>query len=201
MKNNMPTIAVHDLVIHPRENDLIVGTHGRSIFIADISSLQGLTSDVMGKSAHLFDIQPKVKWVTGLSKTSPTINYNGESASRSVNIHFHSKSAGKATVKVYKGSRMINQMEVNATPGLNTASWNIDQIVRERNERELNMMKRQLERFRSFMSEEQVAERFGNMKYLTAPAGEGDYTVVLEMNGQSMSKTASVLRDDWFDKK
>ena len=57
-----------------------------------------------------------------------------------------------------------------------------------------------MERFRAFMSEEQLAQRLGNMKYVTAPATEGDYTIMLEMDGQSMSKTASVLRDDWFDK-
>ena len=37
MKNGMTTNPVHDLAIHPREQELIVGTHGRGIFIADIS--------------------------------------------------------------------------------------------------------------------------------------------------------------------
>ena len=46
MQNNMPTVGVHDLVIHPRENDLVVGTHGRSIFVTDISPLEELTADV-----------------------------------------------------------------------------------------------------------------------------------------------------------
>jgi photosystem II stability/assembly factor-like uncharacterized protein len=37
LQNNMPTNAVYDLQIHPRDNELIVGTHGRSIYIADIT--------------------------------------------------------------------------------------------------------------------------------------------------------------------
>ena len=77
----------------------------------------------------------------------------------------------------------------------------MDQIVRERNARELSAIERQKERFRGFgFTDAQIAQRFGNSKYVTAPAGEGDYTVTFEMNGQSMSKTASVLRDEWFDK-
>jgi hypothetical protein len=41
---DMPTVPVHDLVIHPRESDLIAATHGRSIWILDdISPLQQLT--------------------------------------------------------------------------------------------------------------------------------------------------------------
>ena len=38
--NNLPTTAVFDLAIHPRDNELIAGTHGRSVFVLDISTLQ-----------------------------------------------------------------------------------------------------------------------------------------------------------------
>jgi len=33
MRNNMPTVAVHDLLVHPRENDLVVATYGRGLYI------------------------------------------------------------------------------------------------------------------------------------------------------------------------
>jgi len=38
--NNLPTIPVHDLAIHPRENDLVLGTHGRSVWIMNIEQIQ-----------------------------------------------------------------------------------------------------------------------------------------------------------------
>ncbi len=199
--NGLPTTPAYDMVIHPRENELIMASHGRGIFIADISALQGMTPEVMRKSAHLFDIQPKVKWAGGLTNTSSSINYNGESASSGVSINFYARSAGKATVKVYKGSRMVNEMEVDAKTGLNTATWGMDQIVRERNKREISAIERQMERFRSFgFDDAQIAARFGNTKYITSAASEGDYTVVFEMNGQTMTKTASILKDHWAGK-
>jgi len=37
--NNLPTTPVHDLVVHPRELDLVIGTHGRSVFVLDIESI------------------------------------------------------------------------------------------------------------------------------------------------------------------
>jgi photosystem II stability/assembly factor-like uncharacterized protein len=59
---NLPTVPVHDILIHPRENDLILGTHGRSIWIFDdISFLQEISSDVLGKPAHLFTIRPATR--------------------------------------------------------------------------------------------------------------------------------------------
>ena len=40
MQSGLPHVPVHDLVVHPRDKDLIVATHGRSVFVADISSLE-----------------------------------------------------------------------------------------------------------------------------------------------------------------
>jgi hypothetical protein len=38
--NNLPTTPVHDLVIHPRDSEIIIGTHGRSIFVMDVKEIQ-----------------------------------------------------------------------------------------------------------------------------------------------------------------
>lgn len=63
LKNGMPTVAVHDLLIHPREGDLIAGTHGRGVYILDdITSLQQFTQEVSEKKAHLFANPVATKW-------------------------------------------------------------------------------------------------------------------------------------------
>lgn len=55
--NGMPkSIPVHDLVIHPRENELVVGTHGRSIYIASLVSIQKLLKDPSYKEKREKDI-------------------------------------------------------------------------------------------------------------------------------------------------
>ncbi len=56
--SNMPTVRVADLAIHPRDADLIAGTHGRSIYVVDISPLQQLTETVLSSSVHLFNPKP-----------------------------------------------------------------------------------------------------------------------------------------------
>jgi photosystem II stability/assembly factor-like uncharacterized protein len=59
LRNNLPTVAVHDLLVHPRENDLVLGTHGRGIWILDdITPLEKLTSAVLASDAHLFPVKP-----------------------------------------------------------------------------------------------------------------------------------------------
>jgi photosystem II stability/assembly factor-like uncharacterized protein len=61
--SGMPTVATHDLVIHPRDGDLIAGTHGRGIYVLDdITPLQQLTDKVLESAAYLFELRPATKW-------------------------------------------------------------------------------------------------------------------------------------------
>jgi hypothetical protein len=60
--NGMATVPVHDLKIHPRDRELIAGTHGRSIMIVDIAPLQQLSQQVLASDAHLFRPKPGVQF-------------------------------------------------------------------------------------------------------------------------------------------
>lgn len=62
--HGMPTVAVHDLVVHPRDNDLIAGTHGRGLYVLDdITPLQQLTPEVGSSGVHLFAQRQATWWV------------------------------------------------------------------------------------------------------------------------------------------
>jgi photosystem II stability/assembly factor-like uncharacterized protein len=53
----LPNVPIHDLVVHERENDLVLGTHGRSFYIADVSALQELTPKALSEEVRLFPSQ------------------------------------------------------------------------------------------------------------------------------------------------
>jgi photosystem II stability/assembly factor-like uncharacterized protein len=62
LKYNIPTVAVHDIVIHPRENDLVIGTHGRGIYIIDdVTPLERL-ADAGAAGAHLFPVKTATEY-------------------------------------------------------------------------------------------------------------------------------------------
>jgi len=58
LRHGLPTVAVHDLVIHPRDRELVVATHGRGIFVMDIVPLQELTAKVLDQDAYLCTVKP-----------------------------------------------------------------------------------------------------------------------------------------------
>lgn len=50
---DFPTVPVHDVILHPRDGDLIIGTHGRAIWTVPISALEDMTPDNLKKDVVL----------------------------------------------------------------------------------------------------------------------------------------------------
>jgi photosystem II stability/assembly factor-like uncharacterized protein len=60
----MPTVPVREIIVHPRDNDLVLGTHGRSILVIDdIAPIQQLNPTVLASNSHLFDIRPATQFI------------------------------------------------------------------------------------------------------------------------------------------
>jgi photosystem II stability/assembly factor-like uncharacterized protein len=130
-KANMPIVPVRDLVIHPRENDLVVGTHGRGLWITDITPLQQMSEDVLATPFHLFAPEPK-----GLRSESGWGNYrlDGDNVLSTPNepnglpITFWQRDAatGPATIRVTSASgEVVYQTEFEPGAGLRQAFWNL----------------------------------------------------------------------------
>ncbi len=90
LKNNLPTVPVDDIVIHPRDNDLIVGTHGRSIWILrDIAPLEALTADLLSSPVHLFAVAGATMHSFAGGWPFGGANYAAENPPRGVPIRYY----------------------------------------------------------------------------------------------------------------
>jgi photosystem II stability/assembly factor-like uncharacterized protein len=68
--HGFPTVSAMALMVHPRDHDLVIGTHGRAAYILDdIRPLRSVTKEVLQKQLHMFDIpatyQHQVKQMDG----------------------------------------------------------------------------------------------------------------------------------------
>lgn len=132
LDNNMPTVAFHDLVIHPRDADLVAGTHGRSIWILDdITPLQQLTPEVMRSDVHLFKNRIVTKWQNvSIGRQQSFFKFRGENPPRRAFIHFWLKKTPKVKVKItIEDENFQNQykseMTITGKPGVNMVNWNM----------------------------------------------------------------------------
>lgn len=123
MTNNMPAAPVHDLAIQQREHDLVVGTHGRSIYIANIEQVQQLNEEIVAKALHIFppnDVKHSEHW-------GATWNKWLEPREPEFALPFYVSASGKVTVQVEteNGKDIVTQ-ELEVTKGLNYFRWNLE---------------------------------------------------------------------------
>lgn len=121
--NGVPNVAVHDIVLQSDAKDLLLGTHGRSIYKANIASLQKMNTDMNSKSVTLFDINPirhSGRW--GRSWSQWLDAYEPETT-----IQFFSATLGEKTIKILseKGAE-LNSMKVSVDKGFNYADYNLE---------------------------------------------------------------------------
>lgn len=196
MKANMPTVPVQDLQIHPRENDLIVGTHGRGVWIADIYPLRELGAKTLAKTAYLFEVEPKVRWMSNRNPNYASDNFEGESEPQATPIHYYLKSKveGGVNVEVFQGNVKIADLKGSGDPGINQVLWTWS-IMKERSEAEKKRMRAMLERY-SQMGYRPRGGQF-NPDYAETPAPAGIYTVVLTVGGETFKRKLELRADHW----
>lgn len=131
LAGNMPVVPVHDLKIHPREKDLIVGTYGRGLYIADISWLQELGAAVLQQPAHLFAVEPRYQRIPRTFGGNYHLYGNrhieapNEPNGLVVNFLVKEAVADSAVLRIEaEDGRVLHRRHLKAEKGLNTAVWN-----------------------------------------------------------------------------
>jgi photosystem II stability/assembly factor-like uncharacterized protein len=58
----LPTVSIHEIAVHPTAGEIVAATHGRSLWVLDVSALRQMTPEVLKAKAHLFEPQAAVRW-------------------------------------------------------------------------------------------------------------------------------------------
>lgn len=129
LMNNMPTVAFHDLVIHPRDGDLIAGTHGRSLWILDdLSALQQLTPDVSKKPLFLFQNRMVTNWLNvSLGRQQNYFKFRGSNPDPRAAINFYLKTDphDKVMIEIEDTQRGYKEnFSMRGEKGINQFRWN-----------------------------------------------------------------------------
>ena len=154
-----PTVSTKDLVIHPREHDLIIGTFGRAAWVLDdIRPLRTLakTNGTSSGDAQLFSPPPAYlaayQQPTG-SRFGADAMYHGENRKYGAMFTYFYKAASEKasqtkdslSLKIYDGDRLIRTLKRKAPKetGLHRWYWNMDEKGVERPRRKARAMKRE----------------------------------------------------------
>jgi photosystem II stability/assembly factor-like uncharacterized protein len=120
--NEMPNVAVHDLVIQKKAKDLIVATHGRSLYKINLKYLQQLTDENLKKELVLFDLE-KMNHSKNWGKKWSTWEKNSDIKKE---IWFYSKNTNEVTLKIISDNGLdILNTKITSIIGLNTFDYDL----------------------------------------------------------------------------
>ncbi len=120
----MPNVPVHDLVVHPRERELVAGTHGRSIFVLDALPVQELTPEVREKPVHVFPVED-VTFDRGW-RSRRSLWFHDPIDDPEVRVPFWTAAGGPAELIVKgAGDRDLFRAELDAVRGVNAFTWDL----------------------------------------------------------------------------
>ena len=144
---NLPVVPVTDLAI--KNNDLVVGTQGRSIYILDdLTTVQQKSTSILNKSLHVFDVNPAYRMPgggrrggggfggaalanAGMNPPNGTVfNYYLKEVTDSIKLSIELMDNNKKAIKTFATSSKENKVEV--AKGMNQFEWDMNYPVAEK---------------------------------------------------------------------
>jgi photosystem II stability/assembly factor-like uncharacterized protein len=125
----LPPVPIHDLVIHPRDRELVIATHGRGIYILDVAPLEEMTAAVRAEPAHLFEIKPAVAFeARGAHGLTGGKRYVAPNPPYGAAIWYALKEKSPQPIRVQISDplgRVVTELSGSAEPGLHRVQWDL----------------------------------------------------------------------------
>lgn len=130
---NLPRVAIHDIVVHPRENDLILGTHGRSLLVFDDATpIQQMTPELAAREAHLFPVRPALRFTTRFTRYGIGDKvFTGPNPPSGAIVYYHLKEKPDPKIQVKMqvldgNGRLVREVaRIPREAGVNLAVWDL----------------------------------------------------------------------------
>lgn len=129
--NNMPSVAVHFIDLHPKTNDLVMATHGRGVIIIDdISPLREITPATLAETLHFFTSKPKVMvdqsgFSDSFGSETEFVGANPSTAAQIKYILPKRHTFGKMTMEIQDlNGNKLTTIDPGKSKGINIVDWN-----------------------------------------------------------------------------
>jgi hypothetical protein len=125
----LPTVAVDDLVIHPRDRELILGTHGRSLYVVDVAPMQDWCARTGEQSLVLFDVKPAMLFdQLGSHSLSGTKTLVAKNPAFGATIRYFLSDKSRSPVRLIIADSLGNKvasLDAGNEPGFHNITWDL----------------------------------------------------------------------------
>ena len=130
LRGNLPTVRVDDIQIHPRDNDLVLGTHGRSVWVLDnITALEKMSDAIMSSDLAVFDAPSAVAFRVSNRKGSTGHKwFSTPNPPYGAMIDYYIRTGTTGNVRITisdKSGKTIRELTGPAEAGVNRVEWDL----------------------------------------------------------------------------
>ena len=121
--NGLPAVAVHDVVLQTEAHDLVIGTHGRSIFKVNVKSVQQLTEEIQNKDLVIF----KIDKITHSKYWGNSWNAWAEPYEAEQQVDYYVKNQTEVKIQVYNDKELLLfEDKQQAVAGINLWNYSLE---------------------------------------------------------------------------
>ncbi|HNQ23752.1 MAG TPA: PDZ domain-containing protein [Phycisphaerae bacterium] len=128
LNNNLPTVAIHEIAQHPTAGEIVVATHGRSLWVLEVTPLRHMTPGAVGAPAHLYPPHPAIQWCPQLGHGAPAPRrYVAENPPPGVNIYYSiGDQMRQVRLEVFDcAGEELRDLDAPSSPGLHCVNWDL----------------------------------------------------------------------------
>ena len=130
----LPTVAVHEIAMHPDVDEIVLATHGRSLWACDVSALRGLTMKKLTSEIALLKPTDKIRWRRAPRRGGTNRRYIAANPNANAQLWYTlPKDVGRVIVKVNNiNGDKIFETTGGSKAGLHSVVWNLTQSRSQR---------------------------------------------------------------------
>ena len=127
LNTNLPTVAIHEFAQHETAGDVVVATHGRSLWALDVTPLRQLSKEAVQDDFRLYEPNSVVYFRRGPSRGGTLRRFEGENPEAgAVLFYSFAKEPDRATLKVENAlGETLRGFDVDRSAGLHSVRWDL----------------------------------------------------------------------------
>lgn len=169
----LPNTPVHDLVVHSRDRDLVIGTHGRGIYIGNVALIQQMNEEILAKNLHAFPMNE----ITYNSRWGSKTWTWGDEIEPKIVVNFYGKSPGSGKIEIIYNEEVVSSTDISSDQGLNIVEMSL----------------KTSESFKDLLEEDEKE------KYEASENGDfhliaGEYTIRITVGGENVETPLTIKK-------
>ena len=189
LNSNLPTVSVHEFAIHPTRGEVVAATHGRSLWILDVTGLRQLSKESLAADATLYKTADSINWAQGKSRgSSGTRRFVGENPSADIAIYY---SLGKDARSVKLAITNLTGDTVYSATGISGSrpEDSTETVIEGGTRKGLHVFN--WNRSQQSTNQQQSNRRFRGRRRVPS----GNYLLTLTVDGNTSKQTITIKED------